>query len=107
MIVTSADVGLALHCKYDLQNQTVTNNLLSGLEVKGALDTAEFFEETIVDSPNVVMRVTDPEGQDIISAKVMHSQVYLISYIFFSSRLRHRVQDDKILCVPEHTFHSR
>ncbi|KAK3864370.1 hypothetical protein Pcinc_029941 [Petrolisthes cinctipes] len=70
MIVTSADVGLALHCKYDLQNQTVTNNLLSGLEVKGALDTAEFFEETVVDSPNVVMRVTDTRGSDIISAQV-------------------------------------
>lgn len=72
MIVTSADVGLALHCKYDLQNQTVTNNLLSGLEVKGALDSAEFFEETIVDSPNVVMRVTDTEGKDIISAQVLY-----------------------------------
>lgn len=70
MIVTSADLGLALHCKYDLHNQTVTNSLISGLEVKGALDTAEFFEETIVESPNVVMRVTDPKGTDIFSAQV-------------------------------------
>ncbi|XP_037790105.1 LOW QUALITY PROTEIN: uncharacterized protein LOC119585560 [Penaeus monodon] len=70
MIVTSADVGLALHCKYDLKNQTVTNSLISGLEVKGALDTAEYFEETIVESPNVVMRVTTPRGDDIFSAQV-------------------------------------
>ncbi|XP_071515914.1 uncharacterized protein [Panulirus ornatus] len=70
MIVTSADVGLALHCKYELQNQTVTNSLLSGLEVKSAVDTAEFFEETIVESPNVVMRVTNTNGEDIITAQV-------------------------------------
>lgn len=73
MIVTSADVGLALHCKYDLQNQTVTDSLLSGLEVKSAIDTAEFFEETIVESPNVVMRVTDIKGADIETAEVLNN----------------------------------
>ncbi|XP_064113013.1 uncharacterized protein LOC135219835 [Macrobrachium nipponense] len=70
MIVTSADLGLALHCKYDLVNKTVTNSLISGLEVKGAVDTAEFFQETVVESPNVVMRVTDRKGADIFTAQV-------------------------------------
>ncbi|XP_068220289.1 uncharacterized protein [Palaemon carinicauda] len=70
MIVTSADLGLALHCKYDLINKTVTNSLISGLEVKGAVDTAEFFQETVVESPNVVMRVTDRQGDDIFTAQV-------------------------------------
>lgn len=70
MIVTSADVGLALHCKYELNNQTVTNSLLSGLEVKSAIETADFFEETIVESPNVIMRVTNPKGEDVLTAQV-------------------------------------
>lgn len=70
MIVTSADVGLALHCTYDIQNTTVTNSLLQGLEVKSAIDTAEFYEETVVESPNVVMRVTDAFGEDILAAQV-------------------------------------
>ncbi|XP_045618140.1 uncharacterized protein [Procambarus clarkii] len=70
MIVTAADLGLALHCKYNLRNQTVTNSLLSGLEVKGAIDSTEFYEETVVESPNVVMRVTDTKGLDIITAQV-------------------------------------
>lgn len=71
MIVTSADLGLALQCKYDLLNQTVTNSLISGgLEVRDPLGNAEFFEETIVGSPNVIMRVTDPKGNDIFQAQV-------------------------------------
>lgn len=70
MIVTSADVGLALQCTYDIRNTTVTNSLLQGLEVKSAIDTMELYEETVVDSPNVVMRVTDTSGEDIISAQV-------------------------------------
>ncbi|XP_050723631.1 uncharacterized protein LOC127002106 [Eriocheir sinensis] len=72
MIVTSADVGLALHCTYDIKNTTVTNSLLHGLEVKSAIDTTDFYEEahTVVDSPNVVMRVTNTLGEDIVSAQV-------------------------------------
>lgn len=71
MIVTSADVGLALHCRYNIKNQTVTNSLLPGLEVKSAVDTAEFYEETVVDSPDVVMRVTQANGEDdVITAQV-------------------------------------
>ncbi|RXG54144.1 hypothetical protein Avbf_05420 [Armadillidium vulgare] len=69
MIVTSADVGLALHCKYDLQNATVTNSLLSGLEVKAGIAT-EYIKETIVASPNVTMRITTRDGEEIPSAQV-------------------------------------
>ncbi|KAK8399758.1 hypothetical protein O3P69_003649 [Scylla paramamosain] len=70
MIVTSADVGLVLHCHYDIKNQTVTNSLLSGLEVRSDVNRTEFYEETVVDSPNVVMRVTNGTGFDVTTAQV-------------------------------------
>ncbi|MPC90581.1 hypothetical protein E2C01_085576 [Portunus trituberculatus] len=70
MIVTSADVGLVLHCHYDIKNQTVTNSLLSGLEVRSDVNRTEFYEETVVDSPDVVMRVTDGSGLDVASAQI-------------------------------------
>ncbi|KAF2364740.1 PAN/Apple domain [Trinorchestia longiramus] len=68
-IVTRADVGLALHCKYELRNMTVTHSLLSGLEVKSDPAT-EYIQEVVVSSPNVTMRVTTPEGQVIGAAQV-------------------------------------
>lgn len=68
-IVTRADVGLALHCKYELRNQTVTQSLLSGIEVKSDPAT-EYIQEVVVASPNVTMRVTSSLGQDVASAQV-------------------------------------
>lgn len=68
-IVTRADVGLALHCKYELKNMTVTHSLLSGLEIKSDPAT-EYIQEVVVASPNVTMRVTSPLGTDIASAQV-------------------------------------
>ncbi|CAL4123343.1 unnamed protein product, partial [Meganyctiphanes norvegica] len=70
MIVTSADIGLALHCKYLLENQTVTNSLLSGLEVRTQSDENIIEETIVISSPNVTMLVTDVLGQDIVSAQV-------------------------------------
>jgi len=69
MIVTRSDVGLALHCKYELQNQTVTQFLNSGIEIK-LNPAAEYIEEVVVHSPNVSMRVTTGRGDDVIAAQV-------------------------------------
>ncbi|KAL7647956.1 UNVERIFIED_CONTAM: hypothetical protein RMT77_001572 [Armadillidium vulgare] len=67
MIVTSADLGLSVHCKYDLSNKSVSN--VVDLQVTGDIEpTLE--EEQIVDSPNVIMRITDQAGDDIVSASV-------------------------------------
>ncbi|XP_076063382.1 uncharacterized protein LOC143038253 [Oratosquilla oratoria] len=68
-IVTSADVGLSLHCKYELGNQTVTNAIPNILEVRENIE-AIHTEETIVASPNVTMEVTDVNGGEIHYAVV-------------------------------------
>lgn len=59
MIVTSSDLGLALTCQYDMTNKTVSNDV--DLDVIGDIETA-LNEEVIVDSPNVVMRITTRDG---------------------------------------------
>ena len=96
MIVTSADVGLALHCRYDLKNTTVSNSLQSGLEVKGAIE-AEYFEETIVASPNVTMIVSDVAGQDIFFAQVRLNCCYIVSFriYYLSQRFFFRKKTNK------------
>ncbi|KAH8418049.1 hypothetical protein KR222_010949, partial [Zaprionus bogoriensis] len=68
MIVTSSDLGLALACQYDLSNKSVTNGV--NLDVRGDL-TPTLSEEVIVDSPNVIMRITSRDGSDMMrSAEV-------------------------------------
>ncbi|KAM8707282.1 hypothetical protein ACLKA7_011385 [Drosophila subpalustris] len=68
MIVTSSDLGLALACQYDLGNKSVTNGV--NLDVRGDL-TPALSEEVIVDSPNVIMRITSRDGSDMMrSAEV-------------------------------------
>ncbi|XP_076029180.1 uncharacterized protein LOC143018026 [Oratosquilla oratoria] len=67
MIVTSADLGLSVHCKYDLSNKSVSN--MVDLQVKGDIKSIHE-EEGVVDSPNVIMRVTDSNNEDLISASV-------------------------------------
>ncbi|KAK7083736.1 hypothetical protein SK128_028383 [Halocaridina rubra] len=79
-IVTSADLGLALHCKYELYNKTVSNSLTSsqsegkigtiGLRVNDNVNKTVIIQGEVVKSPNVIMRVTDPRGTDITSAQV-------------------------------------
>lgn len=63
MIVTSSDLGLAVTCQYDLTNKTVSSD--ADLGVKGDIEPA-LSEEVIVDSPNVVMRITSRDGGDIM-----------------------------------------
>ena len=56
-----------MHCQYDLSNKSVSNRV--DLSVTGDLSPA-LQEEMIVDSPNVLMRVADSEGQLVKSAAV-------------------------------------
>ena len=66
-IVTSADLGLELSCEYDLTNKSVSNQV--DLQITGEI-APSLFEENRVDSPNVQMRVSDDNGQDVQSAVV-------------------------------------
>lgn len=67
-IVTSSDLGLALTCQYDLTNKTVSNDV--DLGVTGDIEPA-LSEEVVVDSPNVVMKITARDGGDMMrSAEV-------------------------------------
>lgn len=66
-IVTSADLGLELACEYDLTNKSVSNEV--DLTITGEISPT-LFEESVVDSPNVEMRVADENGQDTKTAVV-------------------------------------
>jgi hypothetical protein len=66
-IVTSADLGLQLSCEYDLTNKSVSNDV--DLSITGEISPS-LFEESVVDSPNVVMRVANENGQDTKTAVV-------------------------------------
>ncbi|XP_061388950.1 uncharacterized protein LOC133324081 [Musca vetustissima] len=67
-IVTSSDLGLAVTCQYDLTNKSVSNEV--DLGVKGDIEPA-LSEEVIVDSPNVIMKITARDGSDVMrSAEV-------------------------------------
>ena len=59
MIVTSSDLGLALTCQYDLTNKTVANDV--DLDIVGDIETA-LNEEVVVESPNVIMKITTRDG---------------------------------------------
>ena len=66
-IVTSSDLGLALNCQYDLSNRTIMNDF--DLAIDGEIE-ASLFEESVVDSPNVIMTITGRGGSEIESAQV-------------------------------------
>merc|ERR1711963_1064441 len=66
-IVPSADLGLQLSCEYDMTNKSVSNEV--DLAITGEISPT-LFEESVVDSPNVVMRVADENGQDTKTAVV-------------------------------------
>ncbi|XP_063244254.1 uncharacterized protein LOC134543273 [Bacillus rossius redtenbacheri] len=67
VIVTSSDLGLAVTCQYDLTNKSVASEV--DLGVKGEARPA-LSEESVVESPNVAMRITDRRGADVSSATV-------------------------------------
>lgn len=66
-IVTSDDLGLDLTCQYDLTNKSVSNTV--DLAITGEI-TPSLYEEAVVDSPNVIMRVEDASGADTKTAVV-------------------------------------
>ena len=66
-IVTSKDIGLSITCEYDLSNKPVAN--MVDLTITGEI-TPSIYEESVVDSPNVIMRVADSQGQDTKTAVV-------------------------------------
>ena len=69
MIVTSNDVGLEVKCNYNLSNKSISHN--TDLEVDSEyLPGQANAEQTIVQAPNVTMRITERSGADITSAKV-------------------------------------
>ena len=86
-IVTSADLGLQLSCEYDMTNKSVSNEvdlaIIGKYKVELSLDVTfvktnfsgeispTLFEESVVDSPNVVMRVADENGQVLVSCKLL------------------------------------
>jgi hypothetical protein len=65
-------MGLSVACQYDLTNKSVSNEV--DLGVVGDLKHS-MAQESIVDSPNVAMRVTDRRGEATAAAQVIiHSQ---------------------------------
>lgn len=64
-IVTSADLGLAVTCQFDLTNITVTNDHDMG--VYGDLEPA-LYEDVVVDAPNVVMKITNRDGSEMMNS---------------------------------------
>ena len=66
-IVTASDMGLSVACQYDLTNKSVSNEV--DLGVVGDLKHS-IAQESIVDSPNVAMRVTDRRGEATVAAQV-------------------------------------
>ena len=66
-VVTSSDLGLSLHCQYDLGNKTISNGL--DLEVNGEIESA-LVENGKVESPNVVMSVKARGGAAVDRAQV-------------------------------------
>ncbi|XP_067124727.1 uncharacterized protein [Centruroides vittatus] len=67
MVVTTQDLGLSVHCQYDLSNRSVSNGVQ--LEVNGDVDTTGSQSATVT-SPNVTMRITDRQGNDVLTAQV-------------------------------------
>ena len=80
-VVTSADLGLALRCQYDLGNRTVTNGL--DLEVRGEISPA-LVEQSTVASPRVAMSVTARGGGPVERAQVQRLRA-TIKYDFIYS----------------------
>lgn len=68
MIVTNQDLGLSVHCQYDLTNRSVSNGVQ--LEVDGREVETSQSQLATVSSPNVTMRITDRHGDDVFTAQV-------------------------------------
>jgi putative uncharacterized protein (fragment) len=106
MIVTTQDIGLAVHCQYDLSNQSVSN---IALEVDGDIQNREDgisnVHSVTVSAPNVTMRITNRQGAAIESAQV-GDPLYLLFEIVEKTKSKYsRISDQFILFRLHFTFH--
>ena len=76
--MTSSDLGLSLTCEYNLANKTVAN--LVDLKLTGEI-TPSLYEESVVDSPNVLMRVADDQG-------MLYSELSIFEFRMLNSKIR-------------------
>ncbi|GAB6029742.1 hypothetical protein CHUAL_005458 [Chamberlinius hualienensis] len=67
MVVTNLDLGMSVHCQYDLKNKSIGNS--ANLSVQGDIDQTGSEREN-VSSPNVLMKIADKDGDDIMAASV-------------------------------------
>lgn len=71
MIVTTSDLGLSVHCNYDLSNRSISN---VAIEVDGDVENREDGQSNVhsatVPAPNVTMRITNQAGFEIEAAQV-------------------------------------
>ncbi|KFM57153.1 hypothetical protein X975_21511, partial [Stegodyphus mimosarum] len=67
MIVTNQDLGVTVHCQYDLSNKSIAHGVR--LEVNNDVDTYGSHSVN-VGAPNVTMKVTDRLGRDLYTAQV-------------------------------------
>ena len=74
-IVTSDDLGLSLTCQYDLTNKSVSNTV--DLAITGEISPS-LYEESVVDSPNVIMRVEDATNGENTKTAVVGDPLYMI-----------------------------
>ncbi|GIY41236.1 uncharacterized protein CDAR_574131 [Caerostris darwini] len=67
MIVTNQDLGVTVHCQYDLSNKSVAHGVR--LEVGNNVQTYGTHSVN-VGAPNVTMKVTDRQSRDLVTAQV-------------------------------------
>jgi hypothetical protein len=68
MVITSSDLGLAVTCQYDLTNITVNNNV--DLGIQGDLEPS-LHEDVVVDAPNVYMKISQRNGNDLLESALV------------------------------------
>ncbi|GFY47512.1 uncharacterized protein TNIN_237211 [Trichonephila inaurata madagascariensis] len=67
MIVTNQDLGVTVHCQYDLSNKSVAH----GVRLEVGNDVQTYGSHSVnVGAPNVTMKVTDRQGRDLVTAQV-------------------------------------
>ncbi|XP_054707405.1 uncharacterized protein LOC129217167 isoform X2 [Uloborus diversus] len=67
MIVTNQDLGVTVHCQYDLSNKSVAH----GVRLEVSNDINMYGSHSVnVGAPNVTMKVTDRLGRDLFTAQV-------------------------------------
>ena len=66
-IVTSGDIGLHVSCVYNINSSVV----YQAMELGEELQNRGYAEQLLLKSPDIRMRITDQDGDDITSAMVI------------------------------------